>query len=161
MRTMIVTIMVSAGLYAGAIEITNAYVREVPPTMTNSAAYMTLANETDRDVAVIDGASDASKVVELHTHDNVNGMMQMKRVPRIVIPAKGETQLKPGGLHLMLIGLKKPLKQGDNVAVSIQFDNNESVTINAPVKRVRRMMKHAVMRCGAGKCGAGKCGGSK
>lgn len=156
-RTALMLVIMLSALNGGAIRVEGAYVREVPPVMTNSAAYMTLHNDSDAPVALVRGTSTASKVVELHTHSRVDGMMQMHSVEKIVIPAKGSTELKPMGLHVMLIGLKAPLHAGDVTQLALMFDNDEEVHLEAPVRKVQ-LMKPTMPRCGAGKCGSGKCG---
>jgi len=164
------TLFASAALFAQSISVYDEYVREVPPNMPNSAAFMSLMNGSDQAVSLVSAVSDAAKSVELHEHANVDGMMQMRQIPSIEIPANGSTDLRPGGLHVMLIGLTKPLKEGENVAITLNFSNGESVTLNAPVMKVSAgMMQHggnsapaaSTMKCGAGKCASMKCGAGK
>jgi len=142
-----------AGLYAQGVEVSGIYVREVPPNMPNSAAFMELKNLTDKPIALISAASGAANTVELHEHVNVDGMMQMRQIPKIDIPANGTTSLQPGGLHVMLIGLTQKLKAGENVSITLNFSDGESITLDAPVKQVAGMMMQQKMKCGSGKCG--------
>ncbi|WP_345987329.1 copper chaperone PCu(A)C [Sulfurimonas sp. HSL1-2] len=142
-----------AGLSAHSIEVSGIYVREVPPNLPNSAAFMELKNPTDKPVALVSAASTAAKTVELHEHVNVDGMMQMRQIPKIDIPAGGTTMLQPGGLHVMLIGLTQKLKAGENVTITLNFSDGESITLEAPVKKVAGMMMQQKMKCGSGKCG--------
>jgi periplasmic copper chaperone A len=60
--------------------------------------------------------------------------MKMRPVPAIPVPANGKTELKPGGYHLMLMGLKHDLKPGENVAVILKFERGAEVRVEAPVK---------------------------
>ena len=69
-----------------------------------------------------------------------NGMMKMSPVQRIEVPAKGETALRPGGLHLMIFGLKKPLVPGDTVRLTLTFDDGSRVQVAAPVRAMQQMM---------------------
>ena len=147
-----------AGLYAQSVEVSGIYVREVPPNMPNSAAFMQLKNLTDKPIALVSAASKAANTVELHEHVNVDGMMQMRQIPKIDIPANGTTALQPGGLHVMLIGLTQKLKEGESVTITLNFSDGESVTLDAPVKKVAGMMMQQKSKCGSGKCGKGKCG---
>lgn len=177
--TLAAALFASAALYAQSITVMDEYVREVPPNMPNSAAFMSLMNSSGEAIDLVGGSSDAATVVELHEHANVGGMMQMRQIPKITVPANGTATLQPGGLHVMLIGLKQKLKEGESVKLTLNFSNGESVTVDAPVKKVARgMMKPAAapvsggMKCGANmkassapagkcadmKCGAGKCG---
>jgi len=152
-RVLITTLFFVAGLSAQSVEVSGIYVREVPPNLPNSAAFMELKNLTDKPVALISAASAAAKTVELHEHVNVDGMMQMRQIPKIDIPAAGTTMLQPGGLHVMLIGLTQKLKAGENVTITLNFSDGESITLEAPVKKVAGMMMQQKMKCGSGKCG--------
>jgi periplasmic copper chaperone A len=129
-------------LFASNIEVKDAYVRATPPGLPNSAAFMTIKNAGDKNIAVLKASSDVSKVVELHTHSMKDGVMKMHPVPKIDVAAKSETVLKPGGFHVMFIGLKKPLKVGENVTFTLEFSNGETQTITAPVKTVMGGMQH-------------------
>jgi periplasmic copper chaperone A len=76
-----------------------------------------------------------AKVAELHTHLHEGGMMKMRQVPAIEIKAKGEAVLQPSGLHIMLIDIKNPLKEGDKVAITLGFDDGSSKRIEAPIRK--------------------------
>lgn len=160
-KTLAATLIASAALYAQSVNVDDVYVREVPPNMPNSAAFMTLLNGSDHDIALVSAESGAAKTVELHEHANVDGMMQMRQIPKIDIPAHGSTLLKPGGLHVMLIGLTRKLKEGETVTVTLNFSNGESVTLDAPVKKVAAGMMKKHQAAPAGKCASMKCGGGK
>lgn len=157
LKTFAAALLGAASLYAASVDVTGAYVREVPPNMPNSAAFMTLSNMTDAPLSLVEARSDAAGAVELHTHSMIDGMMKMHRIEKIDIPAEGTAVLAPGGHHVMLIGLKHRLAEGDTVSVTLRFSNGEEVTLDAPVKKIENTMKPA-MRCAAGKCGSGKCG---
>ncbi len=122
---------------APKISIENAWVREVPPTSKMSAAYMIIKNEGDEADKLIDASNNASKITELH--ETVDG--KMRRVKAIEVPAGGKAELKPGGLHIMLINLNKPLKEGDSVEITLKFEKSGEIKITAPVKKGTGMMK--------------------
>jgi len=100
---------------------------------------MQFENKSDTNHAVINASSPVSKVVELHTHTNEDGMMKMRRIEKIDIPAQGSTTLKPGGLHIMLIGLHDDLKMDQKVSLTLEFEDGSKTTIEAPVRKI--MMK--------------------
>jgi len=128
--------------FAKGVSVDEPYVREVPPGQMISATFMTLKNDTDKDIALIKASSDVAKNVELHEHVHEGGMMKMRQVPKIIIPAHGITELKPGGYHIMLIGLQRKIKSGDKVTLNLEFDNGNKETITATVKKVMMgMMK--------------------
>ncbi|MCW8918537.1 MAG: copper chaperone PCu(A)C [Gammaproteobacteria bacterium] len=125
-----------------AIQVEQPYVRAVPPGQPNSAAFMTLRNHSDKANAVVAASSPAARVVELHTHIMDNGMMKMRQIKQIELPAKGEAVLQPGGLHIMLIGLQQQLTPGMNVALTLKFADGSMQEINAPVQAVTQSMGH-------------------
>ncbi len=131
---------------ADQIEVKHAYVREVPPTAMATAAFMTLKNNGDHAILLTKADSRAAKIVQLHTHIHDNGVMKMRQVPNIRIPAHGETKLQPGGYHIMLIQPVKPLKQGNQVKITLTFDDGSHKTITAPVKSVMGMSMHHMMQ---------------
>lgn len=120
------------------------YVRMVPPGMTVSGAFMTLKNADSREHKLVKVESPVAQAAELHTHTNDGGVMRMRQVKEIGIKTKGEIELKPGSLHVMLIGLKQDLKEGDNVPLTLTFEDGSSKKIEAPVRNIQAemAMKH-------------------
>ncbi|MBN8543883.1 MAG: copper chaperone PCu(A)C [Alphaproteobacteria bacterium] len=111
-----------------------------PPSLDGASvgtAFATLHNPTDTAIEVKSFASDVAKTVELHDHVMENGMMKMRRVDPVVIPAKGQIVMKPGSYHVMLIGLKRPLLDGETVSVTITPQKGAAQTITFPVSQAR------------------------
>jgi len=127
---------------ADHVEILNPYARAVPPTAPASAAFMVLKSQGAA-TALVAAQSDVSEVTELHTHVHDHGVMRMRPVKRIPIPAHGKVELKPGGYHIMLIKLKKPLKPGDTVHLKLTFQDGSTKQISAPVKMIHAGMDHS------------------
>jgi len=153
-----------AGSQDSTIQVENPYARAVPPTAANSAAFMLLQNNSDQERNLVSASSDVSEITELHNHINDGGVMRMRQVPQITVPANGSIELKPGSFHVMLIKLKQPLKEGDPVNVTLNFDDGSSQDVAMTAQRVMRPMMHNQegKKCGAGmKCGGGKCGGMR
>lgn len=141
---MLVLFLFSGLSFSKGISIDAPYVREVPPGQMNSASFLTLKNATDKEIALIKATSDVAKHVELHEHVHGNGMMKMRQVAKIIIPAHGETVLKPGGYHVMLIGLTRKIKAGDMIELELEFDNGDKHPVKAEVKKILQgMMKQA------------------
>jgi len=125
---------------AGDISISDAYVRATAPGQANSAAYMKLHNGSMQAYSVVDAEGHAAKAVELHTHVKAGGMMKMRRIDKIDVPAHGDVALQPGGHHVMLIGLKQAAKEGDSIHLSLVFNDGSKKMINAPVKKMQMQM---------------------
>jgi copper(I)-binding protein len=123
-------------LFAESISVKDPYVRAVPPGTKTSAAFMQITNGDKSDHSLVAAESSAAKIVELHTHIQENGMMKMRKIEKIDLPAGQTVELKPGALHVMLIDLNGDLKPGDQVELTLIYDNGEKTKITAPVKEI-------------------------
>ncbi len=125
---------------ADTVMISGAYARAIPPGQPNSASFLTVMNSSDKATSLVAASSPAAKVVELHNHTMNNGMMQMRRVDKIDVPAGQTIKLEPGGYHVMMIGLLQDLKPGDNIEVTMTFGDGSKKTITVPVKKLKMKM---------------------
>lgn len=114
--------------------VTNAWVRETPPGKTVTAAYMTLENKDHEADFLVAATCEAAGLVELHTMKVEGEQMKMEKVEKIELRPKQETQLAPGGLHIMLFDLKRPLKAGETVELELQFQFAGKMKVQAVVK---------------------------
>jgi hypothetical protein len=118
------------------IEVSDAYVRGLPPGQPNTAAFMAVLNDTTDDITLVGVNSTAAKGVEMHRHSHVNGVMQMRQVKTIDIESGEQFRFSPGGYHIMLIGLHKPLRHGDNVTLELIFSSGAKVMLTTIVRSV-------------------------
>ncbi len=118
------------------IQVKDGYIRAVPPTSAVTAAFMEVHNQGDQARAFVSASSAAAEAVELHTHTNIDGVMQMRQLEKIDLPAKSSTHLQPGGLHIMLIGLKAPLQAGEQVLINVTLDDGSLLELNLPVRKM-------------------------
>ena len=101
----------------------------------NSAVYMMLVNGTSADDELLSASSDVAEAVELHESKmGANGEMQMIPQASILLAAGAKVEFKPGGLHVMLIGLKQELKIGDEFVLTLHFKNHADITLKVIVK---------------------------
>lgn len=117
----------------GNLTISGAFARSSPMVAQAGAGFLKITNSGEAD-ALIAFKSDICEKPELHTHINDNGMMKMRAVEKIDVPANGEVELKPGGLHLMFVDLKERLQQGEMLDVTLVFEKAGEVTLKVPVK---------------------------
>ncbi len=119
------------------ILIEGAWSRSTPELMDGSGiTYMLIQNNGTADDRLLAAKTDVCDVVELHEHKmDSNGMMRMRMVEGgyIDIPAGGEVELVPGGLHLMLINLHEGLETGTSYELTLKFEKMGEVTIEVPV----------------------------
>lgn len=122
-------------VFAGDIQVQDAYVRTSGAMAKSGAAFMQIVNTGAEDDQLIDATSDVAMRVELHTHKaDANGNMQMLHVPEgFAIPAGQTHLLARGGDHVMLMGLKRSLAQGDLVTVTLTFEKAGDITVEIPV----------------------------
>jgi len=125
-----------------AITIADPHVRLVPPNAENTAIFMVIRNQGAKDVKLVAAESTSAKAVELHTVIEEEGMKKMRPVADIPVKAHGETVLKPGDYHIMLIGLNQPLKEGNEIAFTLKFNDGSSQSLKAPVRKIQMPMAH-------------------
>lgn len=85
----------------------DAYVRSPLPGRSMTAAFLTLKNTGDQDIVLSHAELEGASSVEMHTHTHKDGVMRMRQIPELKVPAGGELILEPGGLHLMIFGVKE------------------------------------------------------
>jgi len=118
------------------IIINDAWVREVPPGTSVSAVYLTIENKGDDD-KLVGMSSEAAENAELHTSKvDENGVATMEMIKILDIPSDNAVELEPGGMHIMLIGLKESLVGKESVNLKLVFDEAGDIVIEVPVKKV-------------------------
>ena len=105
----------------------------------NSAAYMTIVNHMAEKDELVAAATPVARVVELHTHVMDGGVMRMRPVQAIEVNVGEPAVLRPGGLHVMLIGLTRDLKAGETIPLTLRFRNAGERTIEVPVQAAGAM----------------------
>ncbi len=128
---------------ADMTSVVDPYVRAVPKLheKSNSAAFMQLKNKGSEKLSIVNAASPVANIVELHTHINDNGMMKMRRIKQIDVASNGETILKPGGLHVMLMELKQTIADGQEVPVTLMFEDGSNKDLLIPARKMQMFMK--------------------
>lgn len=148
MRLCVSSVLLAASAASLAeVAVIDPYVRAVPPGAPASAAFMGLKADADG-VALVEADSDVANSVELHTHIHDNGVMRMRPVEKIDLKKGEAVTLQPGGLHVMLIGLKKSLKPGDKVEIDLKFSDGSEQKVMAPVRRISMPMMGGKMHHG-------------
>ena len=131
-----------ASLFASAhalaqVDVSDAWVRGTVPAQTASGAFMTIhAHEA----AKLVGVSSPVGAAEIHEMKMDNNVMRMRQIPALDLPKMQDVQLKPGGYHVMLMGLKQQLKAGDTVPITLKIEQNGKVTeqtVKAEVRDVK------------------------
>lgn len=116
-----------------AVKIDGAFARPTIGQQRTSAAYMTIKSAAGAD-RLLRVTSPLAAKVELHNHIKDGDVMRMREVPSIDVPAGGAATLAPGGLHIMLLELKQPLKTGESIPLTLEFEKAGKVEVAAPVQ---------------------------
>ncbi|MDY6187663.1 MAG: copper chaperone PCu(A)C [Campylobacter sp.] len=140
MKKFVLSIVSIAAVFGADVEIDGAYARASIPNVPNSAAFFVIKNNSDKDIAITSANSDIAEKNELHTHIKENKMMKMMKIEKLVVPAKSSLELKSGGDHVMLMGLKKELKVGDEINLELSFSDGDKKSIKVPVKDLASTM---------------------
>ena len=123
------------------LTVKNGWARASTPGAKNGAAYVTIMNHGMKSDALIGVVSDVSAKVELHSHKKDGGVMRMRRILSVPVPAHSVAELKPGGDHIMLIGLKRQLKVGDYIMLTLRFQSGATQVLQLLVMKNGGAMK--------------------
>ena len=116
------------------IVVTQAWMRASIGKVTATAAYATIENHSGKDDRLLSVSTPAAGSAELHEKIDDKGIMKMRPVTALTV-AQGKTvELNPGGMHIMVTGLKDPLKAGDKVPLVLRFENAGEITVQADVR---------------------------
>ncbi|MCB1721269.1 MAG: copper chaperone PCu(A)C [Rhodospirillales bacterium] len=125
----------------------NAYAYATSPVQQNGAVFVEFSNISENDIKITSAKADVSERVELHTHLMDGDVMMMREVESYDIPAGGSFTLEPMGHHIMLMGLKAPLVEGESFPVTVMDEHGAGLTftveIKAPGESVDDMQDHA------------------
>ena len=128
----------------GKLTVVNVRARPAPLEGGNGAAFLTVLNGLDKAVRLASVSGTAAGAIELHETVNDNGVMKMEPHPEgFEIPAGGALELKPGGKHVMLLGLTKPLAVGDSIDLTLNFEGGDPITLTVPVVDMQATMPSA------------------
>ena len=117
----------------GAITIGHPYARATVPGQPAGGGFLKLKNNGGDD-RLLSASAGVSGTVELHSMGMDGDVMRMRQVDAIALPAGKTVELKPGGLHIMFMGLKAPLKVGDSFPLKLKFEKAGEVTVEVKVE---------------------------
>lgn len=124
----------AAEFRVGDVFIENPWSRPPPPVAVTGAAYFALSIRGNGNDKLIKVDSPIAERVEMHQHSMQNGVMSMRRVPDVEIVSQRPTVFEPGGLHIMLIGLREHLPPGATFPLTLTFEKAGSVTVIVDVQ---------------------------
>ncbi len=136
MRRLIITCVLSL-LSLGSLaetRLADGWIKQLPPSVPMRAGYFTINNSGATADRLLSASSPAFNKIEMHETRMADGMMSMNQLMEVPVDAGVTVEFKPGGLHLMLMGIKQPLEVGDKVPVTLTFESGEQ-TIELEVRK--------------------------
>jgi copper(I)-binding protein len=118
---------------SGDLAVVSAWARATPPGAKVGAAYVTVENRGSEPDRLVEARSPVAEAVHLHQTVEENGVAAMRPLEAPEIPGGGTLDMAPGGIHLMLMGLSAPLKQGETVPLTLVFERGGEIAIEAEI----------------------------
>ncbi len=117
------------------LEAHQAYAFATSQNAKTGAIFLTFKNNSDQDQRLVSALSDSAEITEIHQNliDPDDGMMMMRKIKSLDLPANEKVMLEPTGYHIMLIKLTEPLKKGDKISVTLGFENYPDITVPVSV----------------------------
>lgn len=137
----LLTLLLLAVLAAGpaaaqqpAVTVDHPWARATPGAARTGAFYFTVTNSGSAPDRLLSASSPVAESAQLHSSQMVDGVMQMRPVASLDLAPGAAAVLQPNGMHMMLMGLKQPLKRGDQVPLTLRFEHAGAITVDVPVE---------------------------
>jgi hypothetical protein len=131
--TMLALCLFAIDAHAAGLDVHHAWVRLPPPVSDTAAAYMQFHNPAARDVRIVGVSADVAMSAMMHSMADGT----MKALPTLTVPAGGRVAFAPGGMHIMLMGLKHPLSAGETVHIELRYADGSRQRMTAVVRDAR------------------------
>lgn len=118
----------------GAIRIEHPWARATAATAKTGAAYFVLSNDGEETDRLVSLSTPAAERAEIHVHETVDGIASMKKLDAVEIVPGSPTVFAPGGLHVMLFGLKAPLAEYATFPLTLAFETAGSITVEVQIE---------------------------
>ena len=126
----------------GFLQVSHAWIRATPPGAEVAAAYLDVRNTGKEKDRLIGASTPAAERVELHVMSHEGGVMKMREVQGLDVPARKHLVLSPGGAHLMLVGPRKNFAKGQRIPLVLRFERGGDVNVQLEVRTVAPAKPH-------------------
>ena len=124
---------------ASAIHVENTWARATPARAKTAAAYVTVINTGRSGDRLLSATTPVAQTVQFHKESEENGISRMRALSSVELDPGAKVVFKPGDMHMMMTGLKQPLKEGETFPLTLQFEKAGKIEINVPVAKVGAM----------------------
>ena len=145
--TSLVLLLFSTALFAhshekGDIQVRHPWSRATPPGAKVAAGYMEIRNNGRQPDRLLSAATTVAQRVEIHVTERDGEVMKMRQVKALEIPARERYELRPGGAHLMLVDIVRPLKKGDRFTLKLAFERAGELEVELEVQELGSRRPH-------------------
>ena len=146
-KNIILIVLSLIGLSSQAAELDqlsteNAKVRAVIPGAVNTAGYLIVKNNSDKDVKLVSASSPIAERVEFHQHLHQGGLMKMIKLDDVTVPANGEVVFESGGLHIMFLGVDSTMANNKTANVRLMDSNGNELSVEFKVESIHQKIRH-------------------
>ena len=125
-------LLAASGACGAQLQVTDAWARPALQGQTATGAFMSLMSKDG--ARLIGASSPVAGIVEIHEMVMEGSVMKMRAVPALELPAGRRVELKPGGYHVMMMDLKRPLKVGDRVPLELRLETRDKRLVTQPIE---------------------------
>lgn len=136
---LIVLLLVGTSVHAqtsDGITVQSVWARATPPGAKTGAVYLTLINKGSTDDKLVSVTTPVASMAGLHTEIMNNGVTEMRPIASVDVAPGSQATLKPGGMHIMLMGLKNPLKHGQHFSLTLHFLHAAPKTVQVEIAKI-------------------------
>jgi copper(I)-binding protein len=141
LHVLLLSLLLTTPVLAASVKVENAWIREPAPGQSVVGGFMDITSDKDASLVLV--TSPVAGLVELHEMKMQGDVMQMRAVAKIDLPRGKTVKLEPGGFHLMIEKIKKPLKAGDKVALTLSIKSGSKIEKVTATAEVHSMMAPA------------------
>lgn len=141
---LLAALLISGGVYAGDIQVERAWTRATISGQDTAMVYMSITSA--QNATIVGVSTKASKTAEMHTMEHKGGKMRMYEVKSISLPANARMEMSLHGYHLVLAGLKAPLKAGETVPLTLNIEMADKSIVKVDVRAEIRPLKSATQK---------------
>jgi periplasmic copper chaperone A len=124
---------------ASTIVVEQPFARATPKGAMTGAAYMTLLNNGASADRLVGATTPVADKVQFHQASEENGVSRMREVPSVDLEPAAKVSFKPGEMHMMIVGLKQPLVQGQTFPLALQFEKAGNIEVTVPIQGIGAM----------------------
>ena len=132
----ILALAAAARAERASIEVRDAFARATIGAAKNAVVYLKLRNRAGAADRLVGASTPVAERAEFHFHERDGDVLKMRCMEAVDVGSHATVEFKPGGMHVMLLGLKAPLREGESLPLTLEFEASGALTVDVPVKSI-------------------------